>query len=124
MPNIYCPSCAQATKFTFDKPKTCKFCGENYVKVAVVVKKHEKLPKKTDFIEDLEEEDEEVEYVPIRRKAPVSLAGIKVVVDKPEVSKFGNIVGTDMSGEEFSRPKMDKNTYLNKVFKSSPASFE
>lgn len=110
MPNIYCPSCGCGTKFTFDKPVKCPSCSSPYIK--------EPIKKETFYIESSPASKGFYDNI------QVSLSDIKVSIEKPFVPKLGAIIGTDQSGETFSRPKIDKNKYFQSVFESKNNSFE
>lgn len=109
MPNIYCPSCGSGTKFLFEKPSKCPSCGAKYV---------QELKKETFLVAPKKP------IVSQFDTSEISLSEIKVSVEKPFTPKLGNIIGTDSSGETFSRPKIDKTQYFRSVFESKENTFE
>lgn len=119
-----------AHKFAFDKPKACPHCGEDYIKIKLdsshkIKSTRKKVEEYDDDFEDDDEDEDDETFVPRHRKNVKNvLKNVSVSVNGPEVNKFGNIVGTDTSGENYKRNPVDKEAYKKAVFNPKPHSFE
>jgi hypothetical protein len=117
MPNIYCPSCAQAIKYLYARPEKCS-CGHSFAAQLPVVQERVTSRQKDD------DDDGQTFVTTSFRKKLKAPRKIGVEVDNVQAEKLGDIIGSNPGEKREKRPSVSKADYKNSIFSKKDSSID